>query len=76
MTAVQSFTPLPAEPELFVIAKDGDSWGAYRNGFTNLAASRTGWGATPQEALAALLAQPEGDKPQLARAIEPDADRS
>ncbi len=43
-------------PDLAIhIVKDGDSWGARREDFTNLQESLSGWGDTPQEALAHLL---------------------
>ena len=51
---LNSFTPLPTDIDGYVVARDGDAWGAYASGFISPAESDVAWAATPEEALRRL----------------------
>ena len=63
------FMPLDSGADAYVVARDGDRWGAYSPGFVDLAVSDVAWAATPEEALRKLRAEvrvkagPEADAP-------------
>jgi hypothetical protein len=54
--------PQHGGPQL-VMQQDGNAWMAALPGFTNLQECMTGWGSTPEEARADLLAQLTKEKP-------------
>ena len=46
-----SFMPLPTDFDGYVVARDGDAWGAYASGFISPAESDVAWPRRPKKAL-------------------------